>query len=143
MQDKPEEKTMMVFISQDDMDDQFIFRTAISEVDPAIKTVFFYTSQGLIQHLLRIGIEQGLPKPDFIIGDMKEPFFELKDIREIRTFKQFENIPLYIFSEGYKDVDQKTIFELGATQLFHKPNSLQGLKEILGEIISDTKKSLS
>src|SRR5688572_27537101 len=99
-QEEKEYKPLQILIAEDDPDDQFIFETAFKEIAPDAVLHFFYTSQSLIHYLVQAGIQQETESlPDLIIGDMKLPFFELKDIAEIRTYKQFEKIPVHVFAE--------------------------------------------
>ena len=80
LQEENEYKPLQILIAEDDPDDQFIFETALREIAPNAVLHFFYTSQSLIQYLVQEGIQSGTEaKPDMIIGDMKLPFFELKD----------------------------------------------------------------
>src|SRR5436190_21485507 len=114
-----------ILICADDPDDQFIFGTALKEVAPDVSVQFFYTSQAMMHNLMEVSIRGREEEfPDMIIGDMKVPFFELKDISEIRTFRQFRKIPVYVFAESFSDVTKSTALKIGATEFFHKPDSL-------------------
>jgi DNA-binding response OmpR family regulator len=125
-----------ILICTDDADDQFIFGTALKEVAADIQVQFFYTSQAMMHHLLEISIGGKEEQfPDMIIGDMKVPFFELKDISEIRTFRQFRKIPVYVFAESFSDITKSTALKIGATEFFHKPDSLHKLKAIIENIL--------
>jgi len=136
MAENEKTKPLQVLIAEDDPDDQFIFETALREIDPKATVHFFYTSHALVDHLVKAGIQNdALTAPDLIIGDMKPPFFELKDIAEIRTFKQFESIPVYVFTEWFTDITRTNALTLGANGFYHKPNSLHTLKNMLSEII--------
>jgi CheY-like chemotaxis protein len=129
-----------ILISEDDPDDQFIFKTALSEVCPQATLKFFFSSGSLIDHLLKNCNESSMQSlPDLIIGDFKVPFFDLKDIAKVREVETCRNIPVIVFAESISEITQSSALELGATEFYYKPHSLQFLKEILSKTI-DRKK---
>jgi DNA-binding response OmpR family regulator len=134
-----ENNTIKIFISEDDPDDQFIFRTAIREVNPTAQITFFFNSRDLIRHLIDSNTDKPESNPDLIIGDLKIPFFDLRDIAEIRVHDDLHEIPVFVFAESFSDISNSAALELGATEFFHKPNSLHRLKDIMRSIL-DRKK---
>lgn len=126
-----------IYISEDDPDDQFIFRTACSEIDKDLDVVFFYKASDLILQLCKLNREE-VPAEDLpraIIGDLKIPFFELKDISEIRMLQKISKVPLCVFAESFSDFTKGSALDRGANFFHHKPDSLQQLRLIIKDLI--------
>ncbi len=133
-----EKDELSILISEDDPDDQYLFKSACHDVAASARTQIVLTGRHLIQSLLEIavtGSERGLELPSLIIADLKRPFFGLEIIKEIRVYSQFKNIPIYIFSmDGSELLHQKSI-EAGAAGFFKKPSTYFDLKTIMRSII--------
>jgi CheY-like chemotaxis protein len=133
-----------ILISEDDPDFQFLFKVAISEIDRDIKTNIVYTGQELLQCLLKSELNENLQEhnlPNLIIADLKTPFFEWGDIKEIRIYKQFTKIPIYLFAQDFSEILKENASGFGNIDVFNKPYTFQDLKTILNKIIRLNTKS--
>lgn len=133
----PEPHSLNVIISEDDPDDQYLFRSALSEAGPGLSVQFVLTGDQLIRQLLRDVLSRGgsLGKPDLIIADLKKPFFWFDSLREIRIYTQFSEIPVHLFSmSGTPELEQAALNH-GATGFYQKPYTFNELRKIVRDIV--------
>jgi two-component system, response regulator len=129
----------VVLISEDDPDDQYLFRSAFLEIDKQLKVRNVLTGRQLIDFLLQTSVfaeDQNRQLPRFIVADLKRPFFELEIIREIRIYTQFRLIPIFLFSMDNSIALRTQALNLGVTAFYKKPSTYSDLKNIAREIIN-------
>jgi|GEM_PF-2119243 len=132
------EKKYSVLIVEDDPGDQFLLQNAIAEIDQAINIDQVYTGRQVVEFLLRDKVYLDLNRqevPDLIIANVKEDFFWLNDLQEIRQHKAFNDIPIYLFSSYESELFKNKALELGATGFYKKPYTFFDLKYILNSIV--------
>jgi CheY-like chemotaxis protein len=133
---------LSILISEDDPDDQYLFKSACHEVATKVKIYNVLTGRQLVQNLLEIAVsgrDKGIELPSLIIADLKKPFFELEIIKEIRLYTQFKSIPIYIFSMDGSEALQVKSLAAGAAGFYKKPSTYFDLKTIMRSIINKIK----
>ncbi|WP_317897199.1 response regulator [Aurantibacillus circumpalustris] len=132
-------KKYSVLIVEDDPSDQFLLQNAIAEINVAINIDIVHTGSQVIEFLLKDKVYLDLnrqEKPDLIIANVKADFFWLNDIKKIREYKEFDGIPVYLFSSYESELFKMKALELGANGFFKKPYTFFDLKYILNSILN-------
>jgi hypothetical protein len=133
----PETQKKKILICAEDPDDQFIFKTTCTELDPSASIAVFYTGADLINYLSTIDndLPEGEDSPLVIVGDIKSPFFGLKDISQIKYIPRFSKTPLCVFAENYSVDEKSAALEMGVSAFHARPGSICQLRLILSDII--------
>ena len=136
-----EKKKLSVLIAEDDPDDQFLFRSAVIDAYKHVDLHIVATGQQLISYLLQKAVyaeKADNSKPDLILADLRTPFFNLSNIRELRIYSQFKNIPLYVFSINADRDEASSVIEAGGSGFYLKPATYHQLKSVIKEILKKT-----
>ena len=135
-----QEKKYSVLIVEDDPGDRFLLQNAIAEIDPSINVDIVHTGTQVVEFLTKERVYFDLNRqqmPDLIIANVKSDFFWLNDLEEIRKRKQFDSIPIYLFSAYESDLFKNKALELGANGFYKKPYTFLDLKSIMNVIIEE------
>lgn len=104
-----------IILAEDDIDDQNIFHLALQEVNAQISIQFVSNGKELLQLL-------SSAKPDMLFLDLEMPYKNgLECLVEIRSNKNFEQLPVVVFSSTTKPSNVQTAYEMGANLFFIKP----------------------
>src|SRR4030095_10597401 len=113
-------KVELLFLIDDDADDQHVFAEALCEVDNSV--ILVTASNGLEaldtleNHRSRL--------PDLIFLDLNMPKMNGKQfLKEIKLSPHFSKIPVVIYSTSSATSDREDSFNLGASDFIVKPNS--------------------
>jgi iron complex outermembrane receptor protein len=121
----------LVFLIDDDIDDQDIFNIAVTRTDQSAKCVF--ANDG-IQALEKISGDKNFI-PDFIFIDMNMPRMNGKQcLSEIKKIDRLKHVPVFMYSTSADDQTIKENINLGATDFIVKPSDIKTLSHILSEI---------
>lgn len=135
-----DDEDIHALICMDDPDDQFIFASGLSELDPRVRVTFFLEARELLTYLLdKAKNEAAKSSRLMILADLRVPFFTMDHVQFIRSLKYYDGSPLFIFAENYVKVDQGDIVARGATAFFHKPGNVHSLKEVLRQILQKSR----
>ena len=122
------EKTLLII--DDDADDIEMFCDAVQEIDERNHCLVATNGKEALQIL-----HSCLKKPDYIFLDLNMPQMSGKQcLKEIKQHKQFDDIPIIIYSTSKyrKEIDE--ILEMGATMFLTKPTIFTELKTAIVEI---------
>lgn len=117
----------------DDEDDQLIFKTVVNEINTQIDCKCYDNAI----HSIKTLQAESNQRPDCIFLDLNLPFmhgFEFLEI--IKTSKEFNNIPVIIYSTSSRDSDMVKAKELGAVNFLSKPTSYKELKDKLTNLLT-------
>lgn len=132
-----ENENFHIFIAEDDLDDQEIFRDAIAKLNDDVKITMFDNGKALLNAL-----PNSIHVPDVIFLDLYMPLMNGEDtLKVIRGNSIFDTIPIVIFSNEYNIDHISELFELGANRYLHKPDSFTTLITALERTISTIKKN--
>jgi CheY-like chemotaxis protein len=119
--------TRQILMADDDADDRFLVQAAFEDnaIDNAI--VFFEDGEQLIAHLSEGGDNQN---PLLILLDLNMPKRDGREVLKLlRGNKEWNAIPIIIFSTSNSPDDINAAYQLGANCYIIKPSSYEGLKE--------------
>ena len=124
-----------LYMAEDDLDDQQIFKEAIANIEGNLKITMFSNGIDLLETL-----QTNSNTPHVIFLDLFMPKLNGKQtLEKIRTMNHLDNTPVVIFSNEY-DIDRiSNLFEIGANRYLHKPNSFRTLVNALKRTITSIK----
>jgi CheY-like chemotaxis protein len=124
--------TNLIFIVDDDPDDRQIILDAFLENSPQVDYVFMENAETLLMHLHSDETDQ----PDLILLDLNMPgMLGLQALKEIRSNKQFSQIPIIVLTTSTLHQDRRTSYELGASCFVRKPDSFTKLVDLTNSIV--------
>lgn len=116
-------------LADDDPDDHYFFRGALSEADPQIILTIVENGEALLQLLTNY-------LPDIIFLDLDMPGKNgLECLTSLRNKSVTRNIPIVIFSSTSRPANIETAYEMGADLFFIKPASYHELKDSVKAIL--------
>lgn len=112
----------MVYLVEDDMDDQEIIQAALVQNGYTGPLITLQNGKALMDRLL----EDATAKPDVILLDLDLPLRDGFDVlAEIKWHPLFRTIPVIVLTASKKKSDERRCLELGCSSFFTKPNSMQ------------------
>ena len=116
-----------IFYSDDDVDDQDLFRDALAEVDDSL--VLTTASDGDV--LLTL-LTSPRPRPRLIFLDLNMPRKNGYEVlKEMRSNADLSSYPVIVFSTSSDEAVIATTRELGADRFLSKPRTYDGIKKAL------------
>ena len=122
----------LIYIVDDDPDDRQIILDAFLEKSPQIDYVFIENAETLLETLYSAEAEL----PALILLDLNMPgMLGLHALKEIRSSRQFSQIPVIVLTTSTLLQDRKTSYELGASCFLRKPDSFAELVDVTDAIV--------
>lgn len=125
---------IQILLADDDKDDCFLFREALSEIPVASQLETVHDGEQLMNYLNE-HVEQ---LPDVLFLDLNMPRkngFEC--LSEIKFNDQLKNLPVIMFSTSYprdmhyeQDI-MKLLYKIGAMDYIRKPENFNQLKQVI------------
>jgi CheY-like chemotaxis protein len=116
-----------IFYTDDDVDDQDLFRDALAEVDDSL--VLTTASDGDV--LLSL-LSSPPPRPRLIFLDLNMPRKNGYEVlKEIRASEDMRNYPVIVFSTSTDEATIATARKMGADRFISKPRTYDGIKKAL------------
>ena len=126
-------KVELLFLIDDDADDQHVFAEALSEVDESVDLV---TATNGLEALERLR-DASLPLPDLIFLDLNMPKMNGKQfLKEVKNAPGLSEIPVVIYSTSSARMDREETLALGATEFIVKPDSYGELCNAIRSVIA-------
>jgi CheY-like chemotaxis protein len=124
-----------ILLVDDDLDDQEIFKTALSEVSQAVTC---FTAGNGVDALEKMRNNPALP--ELILLDVNMPVMDgLETLKEIRNDEKLKQIPVVIYSTtampGYIEATKA----LGASKFIIKPSNYFDLCQLLLSLLDSAK----
>ena len=131
-------KKFQIVVADDDLDDQEMIKLAFHNINAAFEIIPVYNGQQLMDFLLqRASYEQVKEHPDLIILDLNMPVMDgFEVLYELHAHKELKDLPVYILSTSWQDVDKQKVIRLGARGFYTKPVSVKELDRICEEVCS-------
>jgi CheY-like chemotaxis protein len=129
-----------IIIADDDADDQALITSAIHKVNSEIKVTSVYDGVQLLQSLNdSYRLKEDASAVHLILLDVNMPLMDgFTALKRIKDNSRLRNIPVFIIST-MRTIERVEIFyELGAANVFSKPNNVNGYKAMLEEILANT-----
>lgn len=113
----------IIFLVDDDTDDQGLFSDALQKIDLNYQLRTFDDGVTLINSLYH-----SLPLPDFIFLDLYMPLMDGEEcLRDIRQIEKCKHIPVIIYSTSYNPEQIAHLFSMGANRFIQKSTSFAAL----------------
>ena len=130
-------KEPLVFLIEDDTDDQEFFLMAVETAFPAIKCICVDTGVDALE-ILRANRTF---VPDKIFVDINMPRMDgVECLTEIRKIPSLDAVPVYMYSTSAEPAIVNSCIRLGAAGFIKKEISISGLQRQLEEVMRNPKK---
>jgi len=125
-------KIELLFLVDDDIDDQQIFAEALSEIDDSINLLTAFSGLEALDTLR----ESTSRLPDLIFLDLNMPKMNGKQfLKEMKSNSTLANIPVVIYTTSSAKTDKDETLELGAQGFIVKPDSYGAVCQAIRSII--------
>jgi CheY-like chemotaxis protein len=123
---------VLIFIAEDDPDDQELLKEAFTNLNPLYRVLFFGDGELLLNEIQTYSESE---MPDLILLDLNMPRKGgLESLSELKRYKKYNNIPVVILSTSKNMDDETRSLSLGACDFVTKPVSFEGLMDAVGYI---------
>lgn len=127
-------KAKIIFLADDDPEDQEILKDAIITLEPTADIHSVVNGQQAIEWLLNCP-DSGLPA--LLILDYKMPIFNaLEVLEQIRNIPRLKSIPKVVWSTSNQAEHVRSCLEKGALQYFVKPTKTEELNNIARQMLA-------
>ncbi|MGX5818936.1 response regulator [Chitinophaga lutea] len=124
----------------DDMDDIFLFREVMQEIDPQVSVTSAGNGLEALQNL-RSG-DGSLP--DIIFLDLNMPRMDGREcLTELKNDASLRHIPVIIYTTSSHSLDMAQARQNGALGFITKPSSLKELQQFLSAVTSHARGDLA
>lgn len=128
--------TRRLFLVDDDVDEQWIFNTALNAVDPTIQLSGAANGQDAIRQLAGL-----MAQPDVIFLDLNMPVMNgLECLRQLKSNPGLSGIPTIMYSTTADPLTISRLREMGAEDFITKPYNFEELvdklRSVLGRIVA-------
>jgi CheY-like chemotaxis protein len=121
-------KKPSIFLADDDEDDVYFVKTAISELNAEIELKHFRNGRELLQALKN----PMTALPDFVLLDLNMPVLDGREtLRLIRNQNSCADLPVIIFSTSNHMHEKEICYEFGANDYYTKPCNYPKYLEII------------
>lgn len=130
-------KEPLVFLIEDDSDDQEFFLMAVGNAFPAIKCICAGTAVDALEKLRT----DGSFIPDHIFVDINMPCMDgMECLTEIKKIHSLAEVPVYMYSTSAEPGIVRSCIRLGAAGFIKKEISVSGLQRQLEDVMRNPKK---
>jgi CheY-like chemotaxis protein len=130
-------RKLNIVIADDDLDDQFLIKTAIKEACIEVASInCVYNGLQLLDLLLSREAYKGIQvETDLIFLDINMPLMDgIAVLSELRKANLIPKYPVYVLSTSRNNEDVKKALAAGAKGFYNKPPSFEELKAIVKEV---------
>jgi CheY-like chemotaxis protein len=127
------ENRKILFIIDDDEDDQLFLHEAVNDLKIPIECHYANNGESALKQLK----EETIPVPDFIFLDLNMPRLNGKEcLVEIKKLSRYAHVPIIIYSTSSHHKDIQEIMQSGASYFLTKPTRISELCDKLQDIFS-------
>ncbi|OQP66765.1 response regulator [Niastella populi] len=125
-------QNQLLFLIDDDSDDQEIFKSALAKVDESLALI---TASNGYEALIVLSACDTLP--DYIFVDLNMPRMGgLQFLKEIKQTESLKDIPVIIYTTSSNPIDMAKTKELGAASFVTKPSRFAELCSLLQSLVT-------
>jgi len=125
--------TRIIFLAEDDIDDQEFLKDAFTIIDPSIQLVAFSSGLKFIDRLKETADEK---LPCLIVLDYNIPELNGAEIlQQLKKHDRYAEIPKVVCSTSDSQFYRETCMTSGAKAYLVKPSSITGITEIAREML--------
>lgn len=133
------ETVQHICMADDDPDDYYLFKTALSEVDDTVKLNGFSSCDSILEYL-----KSSTQLPDIIVLDMNMPGNDgNKCLLAIKKEARLHHIPVIIYSTSGTPDTMERAKACGAFDYILKAPSIQLTKELIAKMLTIPKVELN
>ena len=123
-----------ILVAEDDLDDQFLLKTAFIE-NGSHESLDFVEDGTEVLHYLA-SVDKGINTyPDIIMLDLNMPKMNGKEVLlHIKQHPVFKKIPVVIYTTTKNEVEVKRCYELGANTYIVKPSNFEAMVKVVDSI---------
>lgn len=123
-------------MADDDADDQYLVKKAVSEINAAYRFSAVQNGQELLQRLaINSSCVSVADLPDCVLLDLNMPLIDgFGVLQQIRRTKPLLKLPVFVLSTSRLKEDREKSVRLGADGFYVKPPKYPELRSILSEI---------
>lgn len=126
-------RAKIIFLADDDPEDQEILKDAILRLDPTADIHSVVNGQQAVEYLLNCP-DNCLP--ELLIFDYKMPIFNAIEVLEkIQDVPRLKSIPKVVWSTSNQPEHVRSCMEKGALQYFVKPTRIEELNNIAMQML--------
>lgn len=120
----------IIFVAEDDEDDQFLLRTAFASTGVACDLVFFTNGEELINQLA--SVEQ---RPTLILLDLNMPIMDgFQTLKYLRNQDAYQTTPILVLTTSSQREDVTRAYSLGANSFITKPHQYADLTRTVQQV---------
>lgn len=127
-------RTIVLLAAEDNPDDRLLIELAWEEI-VGINLYFVEDGEELTDFLCHQGKyvdPTTAPQPDLILLDLKLPRKNgYEALQEIKTHPNLRKIPIVVLTTSKAESDIISSYDLGANSCFAKPNTFEGVLELM------------
>ncbi|MBS1563088.1 MAG: response regulator [Bacteroidetes bacterium] len=120
-----------IVMTDDDLDDYYMFQSGLREVDASIKLTYFSCCKCLLNYL-----RSSNSLPDLIVLDMNMPEINgYECLLEIKKMEKAAHIPVIIYSTSGDEAIVRSAYRHGAYRYIIKPYTLDLIKHYIRDLL--------
>lgn len=129
------EDIKLIFLAEDDPDDQYFMRAAVSKSKFELDLVCFANGKPLIEKLDK-NFQMQTALPELILLDLNMPQMDgFAALRELKNDERFCHIPVVVYTTSRSEEDVKRAYCQGACSYLVKPLVFEQIKTLLGRML--------
>ncbi|RAV98713.1 response regulator [Pseudochryseolinea flava] len=122
-----------IYLAEDDIDDQEIFREIIDALDHGIQLTIFHNGEELIKALNVLPNDE---LPDLLLLDQNMPRLKGSEtIQQIRSEPRYKPLPVAIYTT-YHDANFARLCKEEGIELFQKPDTFDELSKLIHRLVA-------
>lgn len=129
------QKTPVVWIVDDDEDDQYLFEVAFKQLVPPVAVKLLSDGEDLLPALSQIDT-----LPSLIILDLNMPRQNgFQTLQQLRAIPAYKKLPVVVLTTSSRPEDQELVVQLGANGFLTKPPSMEIILSMFRQLVLDWK----
>ena len=124
----------IIFLAEDDIDDQEFLKDALLSIDPYIDFVAFSSGLKFIKNISQL---DAASLPGLIILDYNIPEINGAEIlKQLQENVRYAAIPKIVWSTSDSELYRQNCLKYGAITYFVKPSSIKGIQEMARRMLN-------
>ncbi|GAB3731716.1 response regulator [Spirosoma lituiforme] len=125
----------VIWIVDDDEDDQYLFEIAFKTLDPPVSVRRLNDGEELLPALSQSDV-----KPSLILLDLNMPYLNgFEVLQQLRANPDYSNLPVVVLTTSNHHEDEVKAMNLGASAFLTKPGSSGKLLMLFGQLVQQWK----
>lgn len=127
-----ENNRYIVYLADDDTDDQYLVKSAFSKLDKQPELLFFNNGLELVEHLEQSKSNKESSMQAIVLLDLNMPTLSGKDtLLRIKNSETLKNLPVVIYSTSDSNYDVEEAYKLGANAFITKPEKFGDMVTVI------------